>query len=75
MEYYLPKVFSALTELKNLVLVSGTVPARARNSSESVLRDGSACLASTEHVQAHIPSHRQGILIGWIRTLSKDVFN
>lgn len=67
-------MFSALTELKNLVLVSGMVPARARNSSESVLRDGGACLAIiTGHVQAHIQSHRQGK--GWIRTLSKDVFN
>jgi hypothetical protein len=55
------------------MFVSGTVPARARNSSKSVLRDGGACLDITEHVQAHIQSHRQGI--GWISTLSKDVFN
>jgi hypothetical protein len=66
-------VSSALTELKNVVLVSGTVPAKAQNSSESVLRDGGACLAITEHVRAHIQSHRQAI--EWIRTLSKDVFN
>jgi hypothetical protein len=66
-------VFSALTEVKNLVLVSGTVLAKAQNSSESVLRDGGACLAITEHVQAHIQSPRQAI--EWSRTLSKDVFN
>jgi hypothetical protein len=67
------KCFQPLTELKNLVLVSEKVPSESSKLSESVLRDGGACLAITEHVQAHIQCHTQAI--EWIGTLSKDVFN